>query len=71
MSGTFAGQTLVKQTSDLVGKIPAATGDVNLLDVVYEITAGEGSSERCCTADTTSRRIRPGLTASSRRLVGR
>ena len=43
VSGTFAGQTLVKQTSDLVGKIPAATGDVNLLGVVYEVTAGEHS----------------------------
>lgn len=43
VSGTFAGQTLVKQTSDLVGKIPAATGDVNLIDVVYEVTAGEHS----------------------------
>jgi hypothetical protein len=42
-SGTFAGQTLVKQTSDLVGKIPAATGDVNLLGVVYEVTAGDRS----------------------------
>jgi hypothetical protein len=42
-SGTFAGQTLVKQTSDLVGKIPAATGDVNLLGVVYEVNAGERS----------------------------
>ena len=43
VSGTFAGQTLVKQTSDLVGKIPAATGDVNLLGVVYEVNAGNHS----------------------------
>ena len=43
VSGTFAGQTLVKQTSDLVGKIPAATGDVTLLEVVYEVTAGDHS----------------------------
>lgn len=43
LSGTFAGQTLVKQTSDLVGKIPAATGDVSLLGVVYEVNAGDHS----------------------------
>jgi len=43
VSGTFAGQTLVKQTSDLVGKIPAATGDVTLLGVVYEVSAGDRS----------------------------
>jgi hypothetical protein len=43
VSGTFAGQTLVKQSSDLVGMIPAASGDVNLLDVVYEVTAGDHS----------------------------
>jgi hypothetical protein len=43
ISGTFAGQTLVKQTSDLVGQIPAATGDVNLLGVLYEVTAGDHS----------------------------
>jgi hypothetical protein len=43
VTGTFSGQTLVKQTSDLVGKIPAATGDVNLLGVVYEVTAGDHS----------------------------
>jgi hypothetical protein len=43
VSGTFAGQTLVKQTSDLVGKIPAATGDVNLIEVVWEVTAGDHS----------------------------
>ena len=43
VSGTFAGQTLVKQASDLVGKIPAATGDVNLIEVVYEVTAGDHS----------------------------
>jgi hypothetical protein len=43
VSGTFAGQTLVKQVSDLVGKIPAATGDVTLIDSVFEVTAGERS----------------------------
>lgn len=43
VSGTFAGQTLVKETSDLVGKIPAATGDVNILGVVWEVTAGDHS----------------------------
>ena len=43
VSGTFAGQVFVKQTSDLVGKIPAATGDVNLLEVVYEVNAGDHS----------------------------
>jgi hypothetical protein len=43
VSGSFAGQTLVKQASDLVGKIPAATGDVTLIDAVYEVTAGDHS----------------------------
>jgi hypothetical protein len=43
VSGTFAGQTLVKQASDLVGKIPAATGDVTLINAVYEVTAGDHS----------------------------
>jgi hypothetical protein len=43
VSGTFAGHTLVKQTSDLVGKIPGATGDVTLIQVVYEVTAGDRS----------------------------
>ena len=43
LSGTFAGQTLVKQASDLVGNIPAATGDVSLIDAVYEVTAGDRS----------------------------
>lgn len=43
MSGTFAGQVLVKQTTDLVGKIPGASGDVNLLEAVYEVGAGDHS----------------------------
>lgn len=43
VSGAFAGQVLVKQTSDLVGKIPAASGDVNLIEAVYEVTAGDHS----------------------------
>jgi hypothetical protein len=43
VSGTFAGQTLVKQVSDLVGKIPSATGDVSLIESVFEVTAGDHS----------------------------
>jgi hypothetical protein len=43
VSGTFAGQVYVKQTSDLVGKIPGATGDANLLEVLYEVNAGDRS----------------------------
>jgi hypothetical protein len=41
VSGTFAGQALVKLASDLVGEIPAATGDVTLIDSVFEVTAGQ------------------------------
>jgi len=43
VSGTFAGQTLVKQNSDLVGKISGATGEVGLTESVFEVTAGDHS----------------------------
>jgi hypothetical protein len=42
--GTFAGQVLVNQTTDLVKKLgPLAGGDINVLQAVYEVQAGERS----------------------------
>jgi hypothetical protein len=42
--GKFAGQVLVDQTSDLVAKLgPLASGDIEHLEAVYNIVAGEHS----------------------------
>jgi hypothetical protein len=42
--GKFAGQVLVNQTTDLVAKLgPLASGDINVLQAVYEVQAGDHS----------------------------
>jgi hypothetical protein len=42
--GKFAGQVLVNQTTDLVQKLgPLASGDVNVLQAVYEVQSGDHS----------------------------
>jgi hypothetical protein len=42
--GKFAGQVLFNQTTDLVAKLgSAASGDINALEAVYEVVAGDHS----------------------------
>jgi hypothetical protein len=42
--GKFAGQVLVNKTTDLVAKLgPLASGDINVLQAVYEVQAGDRS----------------------------
>src|SRR5579864_4293495 len=41
--GKFAGQVLVNQTTDLVAKLGAPAADINVLQAVYEVQAGDQS----------------------------